>query len=81
MYWTLDDDRYNMFESRIASYISPGTVFSIIVEEPWKSRGWNVDTTNGELAIPEVLLSDEDVYYCGGTENLHRVILSVHGEL
>ena len=77
MYWALDDDPYKRFEMLIVSY-APGS--TLMVKEPWKSRGWNVDTTSSELVIPEVLLSDEDEYYCGPTGNLRRVTLSVHGE-
>ena len=75
MFWSLVSDG----NKQITSYIiSP--VVSVKVHEPWKSRGWNVDETNGDLVIPEVMLVDEGVYQCRNTTISSLVILRVYGE-
>ena len=81
IYWYsawYDDDPYGSYEWPVASMVRD---LDINVREPWRSRAWNMDITNGDLIIPEVLLSDEGEYYCGGTTGRPtRVTLSVHGE-
>ena len=75
MYWTLGYPS-SFRHSQIANYTT-SQVPSVNVEEPWESRGWTVDITNGGLVIPEVTVSDEDVYYCGGNINPSPVSLWV----
>ena len=77
MYWTLGD-LSGISQTEIATYVS--STSSVSVKEPWKSRGWDVSWTNGDLIIPEVLLSDEGEYYCGGTKPRSLLVLHVHGE-
>ena len=74
-----DNDSVVNAESVVAYMLTLLDV-NMIVREPWRSRAWNIDTANGDLVIPEVLLSDEGEYYCGGTTDTSRVTLSVHGE-
>ena len=72
MYWTFGHQ---------PSYRHSQIVNSTIVEEPWNSRGWNVDMTSDDLIILEVKLWDEGAYDCGNNANRSWVILYVHCEL
>ena len=74
LYWYWHSDSL-----QIASYTT-SPVYIIIVTQPWSSRGWYVDTANGDLVIPEVLLSDEGEYYCWSTVHWSVLMLNVHGE-
>ena len=79
MQWILGDASANS-DSQIASYVTI-VPSKIRMGEPWKRRGWKLDTTKGDLIIPEVLLVDEDEYYCAGkTQSRSLIRLGVHSE-
>ena len=70
-------------ENKIASYIG-NPAYELKRLEPWEGRGWTIDTSNGNLIIPEVLLSDEDLYYCvlrPGAPDPSLVKLAVYGKI
>ena len=77
-FWYLSTQ--HTYDTQIVSYVIFSDVRSLIVLEPWKSRGWTLDTTNGDLVIPKVVLSDESTYSCGGTSERIIVNLDVYGK-
>ena len=74
--WSFSSDNNSAL---IASYIPSDPV--VRVEQPWESRGWTIDSTNGNLIIPMFVLADERVYYCGGSKHKYSVKLDVYGEI
>ena len=44
-------------------YLKSGHQFPQWIKQ-WNSRGWDLDTTRGDLIFPEVLLTDDDIYVC-----------------
>ena len=74
--WSFSSDNNS---AQIASYIPSDPV--VRVKQLWGSRGWTIDSTNGDLIIPMVVLADERVYYCGGIKHKYIVKLDVSGEI